>query len=352
MGPLTLLVKPAAGLCNLRCTYCFYTEACAGRQNKCMDAATADALIQKIRVSAPSRLNVLFQGGEPLLAGLPFFRDFVRNVRAAAGCPVSFGLQTNGVLLDEAFAAFFAENGFLVGVSLDGDRALHDRYRRTPAGESVHAQVLEAADRLKAHGADFNILSVVTDESAAHIGQTYEYFKSLGFGYLQFLPCMDVCGVGLTAENYAAFLKASFDLWYDDLAQGRYVSVRHIDNYIRILLGEAPENCAMCGVCGGYFVVEADGSVYPCDFYCTEEYKLGTVFDGQPFSIGEKHRSFIARSRVIHASCSECEYHFLCRGGCLRDRTADGKSNRYCAAYKQFFAYAGDRLRLAAETFA
>ena len=349
MKPLTLLIKPAAGLCNLQCAYCFYRSP---HENGVMAPQTVDRLIAQIRQFCPSALSVVFQGGEPTLAGLDFFRTFVQKLLAEVQTPVSFALQTNGLLIDDAFASFFQAYGFLVGVSLDGDAETHNRYRHAPDGRGVFAQVLRAIEILQRHGVAYNILSVVDNESAGEIDRTWQFFRVRDFRFLQFIPCMEAGGVSLSAERYAAFLKRSFDLWYDAWETGTYISVRHIDNYIRILLGEPPENCAMCGVCGSYFVVEADGSLYPCDFYCRDTYRLGSVFDNDPFGENDAQRAFIAASKVIHAHCKGCEYQFLCRGGCRADRSADGTKNRFCGAYRAFFDAALPRMRLVAKTLA
>ncbi len=345
MKNLTLLIKPAAGACNMNCAYCFYRAASEKRDNRPMTKATVDTLIHKIRAYQPTALHILFQGGEPTLAGLDFFEYFVQTVQSTLQVPVDYALQTNGLLVDEAFAAFFQKHRFLIGVSLDGDRKTNDRYRLDNDGESVHARVLAACDLLKKHGVDFNILSVIDHENAKELARTWAFFKEHGFRYLQFIPYVDEgSGVSLTAEAYGAFLKQSFALWCEEWAQNNYISVRHIDNYIRILMGDPPENCAMCGVCGSYFVVEANGDLYPCDFYCTPEYRLGSIFEEAPFAVRKQQSAFIEQSYLIHESCGVCQYHFLCRGGCRRDRTDGGTKNKYCAAYKAFFADAADRM--------
>ncbi|MBR5410262.1 MAG: SPASM domain-containing protein [Clostridia bacterium] len=352
MKTLSLLVKPAAGLCNMRCGYCFYRAASELRDNRIMAPETADELISKIAAARPSALSVAFQGGEPTLAGLDFFKDFVRKMKEAVPCPVGYSLQTNGLLIDGAWAAFLKENAFLVGVSLDGDRRTNDRYRVDNHGESVLPRVLEAVSALKKHGVDFNVLSVIDDENAKDIDATWKYFKKHGFGFLQFIPYVDEGGgPKLTPEAYETFLKRSFDLWYEDLTRGEYISVRHIDNYVGILMGRQPESCAMRGLCGGYFTMEANGDIYPCDFYCKEEYKIGSVFDDEPFTQNEKQRRFIEDSLTIRETCKSCEYYALCRGGCRRDRTDGLTKNRYCAAYRGFFGYAADRMKRAAEAF-
>ena len=345
MRHLTLLLKPVGDRCCLRCDYCFYRSP---QPASVMTPQTVDMLIEKIRQTQPSALSVVFQGGEPLLAGLAFFRAFTKKIRAAIDAPVSFAAQTNGLLLDDAFAAFFREQRFLVGVSLDGDRTTHDRHRHTKDGEPTFDRVIKAIETLKAHGVDYNILSVVTDKSAKEIDRTWAFFRAKGFRFLQFIPCLDAGNVSLSAEKYAFFLKRSFDLWYDAWEQGDYISVRHIDNYIRLLLGEPPENCAMCGVCGSYFAMEADGSLYPCDFYCRNAYRLGSVFEDDPFRENEIQRSFLAASETIHAHCQNCKYHFLCRGGCRADRIENGTKNKYCSAYRAFFESALARMQTVA----
>lgn len=345
MRHLTLLLKPVGDRCFLQCDYCFYRSP---QPASVMTPQTVDRLIEKIRQTQPSALSVVFQGGEPLLAGLAFLRAFTKKIRAAIHAPVSFALQTNGLLLDDAFAAFLGEQRFLVGVSLDGDRATHDRHRHTKDGEPTFDRVIKAIETLEKHGVDYNILSVVTDKSAKEIDRTWAFFRAHDFRFLQFIPCLDAGNVSLSAENYAFFLKRSFDLWYDAWEQGDYISVRHIDNYIRILLGEPPENCAMCGVCGSYFAMEADGSLYPCDFFCRNAYRLGSVFDNDPFGENEIHRAFLAASETIHAHCQNCKYHFLCRGGCRADRIENGTKNKYCSAYRAFFDHALARMQTVA----
>ncbi len=345
MDNLTLLIKPAAGLCNMNCKYCFYKSASEKRENSIMTKGTVDELIRKIKAYQPSALSVMFQGGEPTLAGLDYFEYFVESVKENIKSPVHFALQTNGSLIDESFARFFKRNDFLIGISLDGSRKTNDRYRLNKKGEGVTPQILSACNLLKEYGVDFNILSVIDDENAKDIESTWQYFKKHGFGYLQFIPYVDEGrGISLNERAYADFLKKSFDLWQEEWDKGNYISVRHIDNYINILLGNPPESCAMCGVCGSYFVVEANGDLFPCDFYCKEEYKTGSIFDKAPFEINAKQKAFIEKSHIIHESCSSCKYYALCRGGCRRDRTDGYTKNKYCKAYKEFFDYASDRM--------
>lgn len=345
MKPLTLLIKPAAGLCNMKCRYCFYRSASEGRENRIMTRDTVDLLIRKTAEFRPSALTVMFQGGEPLLAGIDYYRYFTDAVNNNLRIPVSYALQTNGLLIDDVFADFFAEHYFLLGVSLDGNRKTNDRNRVDDCGNSVFDRVMDSVRILRKHNVDFNILSVIDSESAKETESTFEFFKANGLSYIQFIPCVgENNGISLSAEAYESFLKNSFDLWYDDYKRGEYISIRHIDNYIGILLGYPPENCAMCGICGSYFVIEANGDVYPCDFYCAEEHRLGSVSNEKPFVSNDKHRAFIDESRIIHSNCRECRYHFLCRGGCKADRINGFSENRFCKAYRNFFEYSYERM--------
>lgn len=343
--PLTLLIKPAAGLCDLKCRYCFYRAQSAGRANEVMTQSTAMALLEKLAVLRPASLHVVFQGGEPTLAGLGFLRSFVKALEALP-CPLTLSLQTNGQTLDDDWAGFLSAHRFTVGLSLDGDKTANDRYRRTPCGGSAFEKTLAAAALLQKHGIDFSILAVLDDKNAAEIANTYRFFRSRGFARLQFIPCIDEgSGISLSPAAYGQALKTLFDLWEADLLNGEAVSVRLFDNWLAILLGQPPESCANGGVCGAYTVVKADGSLYPCDFYCTDACRLGSVFDPDPFGENAVRRAFYRDSLRVRETCAACEWGFLCRGGCRRDRTDDLTQNRYCAAYRDFFAYAFERMR-------
>ena len=344
-----MLLKPVGALCDLSCSYCFYKRVASERtaEARIMTDETVEVLLDRVFASKPQFLSVAFQGGEPTLAGPDWFRLFMLRFKQKNrdAVPASFTIQTNGMHIDDDWAAFFKKHEFLVGLSLDGDRVTNDRFRLDAAGNSVYDRTLAAADCLVRHGVPFNILSVVTDESALEIERTYESFKQLGFGCLQFIPFVDEgTGQNLSPVAYAWFLKRLFDLWWEDYQKGNYVSVRHIDNYIGILLGEEPESCAMCGVCGRYYVVESDGSIYPCDFYCRDTDRLGSVFDKSPFSETQKHLAFLQDSFKIRSTCLPCRYAALCRGGCRRDRTDGLTKNQYCEAYRTFFDYALDRM--------
>jgi len=366
MTAASFLIKPASGRCNLACSYCFYLDEVEHRSVAdygLMTDETAVLLVDRAFELGASTYSFGFQGGEPTLAGLPFFRRFVSLVkeRKRAGDRVDWALQTNGVLIDEHWARFLKDEGFLVGLSLDGPKLLHDAVRIDRQGRGSHGQVLAGLAALQAAEVPVNALCVVTDHIAANAAQVYRYLRRRGLHWMQFIPCLEPLDATLEAsaggqpwslhpETYGRFLKTLFDLWYDDHRRGTPASIRWFDNLVDMVLGQPPENCGMAGICSAYFTVEADGSVYPCDFYVTDAWRLGNIRD-QPLSTlmsSETARRFVSSSEPVDPACQGCFAFPLCRGGCRRDREpfASGLPglNRYCKAYKDFFGYAGERL--------
>ena len=250
-------------------------------------------------------------------------------------------IQTNGFTLNEVWAEFFAEHGFLVGLSLDGTRELHNCFRTDPQGGGTYDAVLRSAALLKRYGVPYNILCVVTDATARRPRDVYEALRE--HRYLQFIPCLDPMdgarpGYSLTGESYRYFLDTTFALYCRDLCGGNPVSIRSFDNYIAILLGCPPENCAMNGHCSCNPTVEADGSVYPCDFYALDEWKLGNVTQNTFFEMirSGNARRFLESSSPISEKCGRCRWFSLCRGGCRRDRHPT-EENRFCECFQYFF---------------
>ena len=366
MPPVHLMLKPASAGCNLRCKYCFYADEAACRaegMRGMMTRETAALAAEKALAHAEGLCTFAFQGGEPTLAGLSFFKDFVAAAERAnrRGVRIDYAFQTNGIALDEEWAAFFAEHHFLVGVSIDGCAAVHDALRPFPDGSPSHARVMRNLRMLRDAGVECNVLTVVTKQLARSVRETYECFRDEGLLYQQYIPCMDPLGeargghgYSLSAKDYAKFLHRLFCLWKADLDAGRYVSVRHFDNWMSILLGRPPESCNMRGTCGVQYVAEADGSVYPCDFYCLDEWKLGDVHTDD-FAAMDARRAqlkFIERSLPVPDECRRCPWYALCRNGCPRDRVPQPggapPKNCYCDAHREFFSLHARELRDAA----
>lgn len=366
MPPITLLIKPASSMCNMRCKYCFYADVADHRKSRnygFMSDETLETMVKLALRYAEGYCGFAFQGGEPTLSGLDFFRRLIKlqknyNVN---NVQISNSIQTNGFNIDEEWAAFLAKNRFLVGLSLDGPKEIHDRFRLDAAGNGTFSRVMRAAALFEKHKVEYNILCVVNNIVAGNGAKIYHFFKQKGFRYLQFIPCLDsfdddeTHDFSLTPENYASFLKSTFELYYRDFKsgfkQGNYISIRNFDNYVSMLMGNRPESCGMNGVCTCYFVVESDGSTYPCDFYVLDKYRMGNI-KLQSFSQLAKSEPavrFVQESYSIDDTCKKCPWFPICRGGCRRNREPflDGKPvlNRYCFAYKEFFNDSFTRLK-------
>ena len=358
MKALNVLIKPASSLCNMRCKYCFYSDVAESRSIHSygmMSEETLEVLTKRILEEATDSAGFLFQGGEPTLAGLPFYKRLIElqekyNVR---GITILNSIQTNGYAINAEWAEFLAKNKFLVGLSLDGTRDIHNSLRTDASGKGTYDRVMNAARLFEKHGVEFNVLCVVNNFVARYPRKVYNELKR--FRYLQFIPCLDPFDgekqqFSLTNERYASFLCSVFDEYFRDFMSGNYVSIRNFDNYVSIFMGRQPENCAMCGKCACYFVAEGDGSIFPCDFYVLDEWKLGNARDS---SFGEllntqRARDFVAASEHVSEKCRSCRYFPLCRGGCRRDREpfSDGlpSLNRLCPAFEKFFEYTHVRM--------
>lgn len=334
-------------MCNLSCEYCFYRDVSEHREHLGfgnMSFSTAETLIRKALAFADGYSAAFaFQGGEPTLAGLDYFEFFVDTVNRynVKGIPIFYSIQTNGTLIDDSWAEFFAKNGFLVGLSLDGNYE-DNQFRKKPSGTNSFYQILNAAECLKKHDAEFNILTVLTGYCAENGEKIYRYFRSKGFKYLQFIPCLRPFGSNensklyMTAEQYADFLIKVFNLYVKDYVRHQYISIRQFDNWVRLYLGQPTEQCGIAGHCSHQFVSESNGNIYPCDFYCTDKYLLGNIHDTDFFFIvnSDKAKNFIKESLIIDEKCKKCSVYPMCRaGGCKRTR----QSGDYCEAYKKFF---------------
>lgn len=368
MKYVNLLIKPASSLCNLRCKYCFYEDEAQNRSRHSMgimQEALADTLIHQVfeAVDSDGTVSFAFQGGEPTVAGLPFFRHFTETVRRCrpSQVQVCFAIQTNGTLLNEEWARFLKAEGFLVGLSLDGFRQAHDTHRIDPEGAGTWKQVLAAKKLLDQYQVDYNALCVVTSLCARNPEKAYGSLKNLGFRYMQFIACLDPIGHprgqepwSLTPEDYGAFLCRLFDLWYRDWAAGDYHSIRLFEDFIHILLGDGASTCATCGKCGAYLVLEGDGSAYPCDFFVLDNWKIGMITEtpvAQMISSG-KAAAFLNWGTDKPAECAACPHRLICNGGCKNDWYTDetGTHNYFCAAFRPLLDYALPRMRQIAQT--
>ncbi len=367
MKTLSLLIKPASSLCNLRCRYCFYEDEAANRQHRSMGIMSSEvtqALLQKARdyLGEEGLLSVTFQGGEPTLAGAEYFREFTRLARQLLppGVQIQYGIQTNGFALSQELIEVLKQNRFLVGISLDGFRALHNANRTDPQGEGTWSRILANLRKLQAAGVEVNALCVITGEAAAQAQKIYRTLKQLGFRYQQYILCLDPLeaergsmGYSISPEQYGRFLTEAFDLWYGDWKRQDYVSIRLFEDFVFNALGDPCSSCVTSGRCGQSLVIEADGSAYPCDFYALDQWKLGNICSQSISDLlcSEAARQFAQRRLTPPPECGSCPHRSLCRTGCVRDWEArDGVwHNFYCQSFRMLLSHGQERIRQIAQ---
>ena len=365
MKNLNLLIKPASSSCNLRCRYCFYYDVADNREVKnygIMNDDTLENMVKKVFDAVEYSANFAFQGGEPTMAGIEFFEKFHKLVEKynTKKIIVNFSLQTNGTLLNKKWLELFKKHNYLIGLSLDGNKEMHDTFRIDAKGEGTFSRVLKAAKMMRKAEVEFNILCVVNKLIAQNGKLVYNFFRNNGFRYYQFIPCLDSLSCSeekdytLTAEDYGKFLDETFNLWYEDIMSDKRISVRHFDNYTKIILGEEPEACDMVGHCNMNAVLESDGSMYPCDFYVLDEFKVGNINEStfEELFKNEAEMRFLRTSLAVDEKCKVCRYFKICRGGCRRHKelTAEGNyENRFCESYKYFFEKNIDKMVKVAE---
>lgn len=337
---LSVMIKPASSKCNANCKYCFYRDEVEIRSIKDygnLKEEVALVLIDKmLSYVQGGTLSIVFQGGEPTVRGYDFFKFFFEglNKRNVYGARILLSLQTNGLLVDKRWAKLFKEYNVLVGLSLDGDKK--SNLERVAKGESMQAKILDCARILKEEDVEFNVLSVIHKKNAGRGKFIYEYLVSRGFRSLQFIPYLgDSEEYMLSSEDYARFLIDVYTLYARDFHSPTPTRIRQFDNYLMLLKTGRAEQCGMNGVCEKSLTFEGDGTAFPCDFYCTDDYTLGNI---KTHSIEELLSSPVATSfRATNGQkeeCKACPYFKLCRGGCKRYT----ENKAFCEAYKTFFS--------------
>jgi len=356
---LQLLIKPAGPDCNAACVYCFYRRV--GDMHDPGPHRMSDQVLQAVirrylRLRLPQSV-FCWQGGEPTLMGLDFFRRAVSLMQrfGRGGQAVSNAFQTNGLLIDRDWCVFFRRYRFLVGLSLDGPAPFHDRYR-VRGGRGTHADAMRALGLMREMGVEFNVLCVVNDVTARRAREIYSYFRDLGVRHMQFIPCLETDPrtrrpepFSVSPEAFGDFLCELFDAWYPESRE--CISIRLFDGLLRRELYGSADLCYLDGRCGDCPVIEYNGDVYPCDFFVQPAWKLGNVVATPLEKVVARTRArrFRAARTRLPEACGDCEYMDLCRGGCLKDRErisgGFGVPTYFCASYRRLFAHAADSLR-------
>ena len=334
MKQLSIMFKPASSLCNMRCQYCFYADVSQTREVASygrMRTEDAEAVLENIfaGLDPGDRVTLGFQGGEPTLAGLDFFRAFTDRAEklAAKGVETAYAIQTNGLLVDEAWCAFFKEHNYLVGLSLDGPAAYHDANRLDERRKGTFRRVMETKGLLDRHGVEYNVLTTLTNALARHPQQLWSFVEEQDIRFLQLIPCLGPLDGGknpyaLTPERYVFFYETLFRLWLQSFRRGAYRSVKLFDDLVNLLAFGQCNACGLLGRCQTQLVVEADGGVYPCDFYVLDGWKTGDLRRDSLQTVWDRGQSggFLTRPTDTPAFCQDCPYRPICGGGCPRMR--------------------------------
>ncbi|RJP64820.1 MAG: anaerobic sulfatase maturase [Candidatus Abyssobacteria bacterium SURF_17] len=368
-----IMAKPRGAVCNLECAYCFFLKKeklYPGSNFRMSDEVLESYLRQVIEAHQGRRVTIAWQGGEPTLMGLDFFRKSIEYQRKyqKPGTIIENTIQTNGVLLNKEWCSFLHANKFLVGLSLDGPKELHDVYRRDKAGRSVSDAVMQAARLMQQHQVDFNILATVNAANADYPLDVYRFFRDeVGAEFIQFIPIVErdnesgsvegktVTNRSVRPEQYGCFLNAVFDEWIRrDVGR---IFVNHFDAALASWAGAPPATCTTAPTCGFAMVLEHNGDLYSCDHFVERNHLLGNIME-QPLielATSEKQRTFGQNKRdTLPRYCRECEVLVACHGECPKNRllrTPDGEPglNYLCTGLKSFFAHIDRPMRIMAE---
>lgn len=331
MENITFLIKPASSSCNMRCRYCFYEDVSRCRDIKnygIMKEEVAKKIIKNIFLNhSLKRVHFAFQGGEPTLAGLIFFELFIDEVnKNKKNIKVSYSIQSNGYNLNSEWINFFKKNNFLVGISLDSYKENHDYYRKSAKYEDTYIEINKNIKFIQNNNIPLNILTVLTNDLAKNPEKAYDFCKREQFEFIQFIPCLPNLNneedrYSLKPEYYYSFYKKLYELWSQDIRNGKYISIGLFDNIASILSRRYPNQCGFVGKCQIQYVIESDGSVYPCDFYVLDKYKLGNIqYDNLETLLNHSNSKNFLSENTIPNKCYTCRYKKICYGQCKRQR--------------------------------
>lgn len=358
MKSISYLIKPVSSACNMQCRYCFYKDVSSHRQTVCFEVMNEGTVRHILEQSKNyDDVTFAFQGGEPMLAGLDFYKRFVWEAELVLTKQnIHYVLQTNGILIDEAWCAFFKEKDFLIGISLDGYKDNHDYFRKTNEGKNTFHTVFQALTKLRNYNVSFNILMVLTFSLAKHPQKLFQFLIRNRIQYVQLIPCLPEIGVNkdmysLTPELFYSFYKIFFDLWYKEVLKGNYISVGLFDNLILLFQNKTTQQCGMRGCCSFQNIIESNGNVYPCDFYAVDDYVCGNINETNINEIQtcSKANQFINTSKNKSDLCIRCPFYSICKGNCKR-MSVCYRNDTFCG-YKEFLEYSGPYFNRLAQMF-
>lgn len=361
-----IITKPIGPICNLDCSYCFYLkkeDLYAGNRNWRMSPEVLESYVrQYIESQKVQEVTFTWQGGEPTLLGIDFFRRAVELQHRYAGAKtISNAFQTNGVLLNDEWGEFFAENRFLIGLSIDGPEELHDRYRIDKGGKPSFAKVMRGLDVLLRHKVEFNTLTVVNRANSLHPEKVYDFLKSIGSRVHQYIPLVErdeatgeMAEWSVQAEDFGRFLIGIFDQWVKSDVGQTFVQLFEVS--LQSWLGMPAGLCFFRETCGASLAVEHNGDVYACDHYVDPPNLLGNLMENPLEALvnSEPQKAFgRAKRDTLPTYCQQCDVRFACQGECPKNRfitTPDGEPglNYLCAGYKAYFHHVAPYMKFMA----
>lgn len=377
-----IMTKPIGPICNLDCTYCFYLEKenlYPNTRHWAMQPEVLERYIEQYVAAQPQdEVHFAWQGGEPTLLGVDFFRSVVAlEQKYARGKRIQNALQTNGTLIDDEWGEFLAEHRFLVGVSIDGPRELHDRYRVDKGGAATFDRVMRGLEKLKEHKVEFNTLTVVNRHNSQYPLEVYRFLKEIGSGFMQFIPVVErktaepgrdglvliqpsferaaeVTEWSVEPLQYGRFLTQIFDEWMKKDVGRTFVQL--FDVALESWMGLEASLCVFRRTCGSALAMEHGGDVYSCDHFVYPENKLGNIMeiDLEQMTGSEQQKNFgLDKLKPLPRMCRTCDVRFACNGECPKHRfirTPDGEPglNYLCAGYKHFFHHIDPYMRFMA----
>ena len=363
--PFHIVAKPIGPLCNMTCSYCFYSEKRAyyPDAHKMSDKILEQFIKSYIAAQPGREVNFLWQGGEPLLAGLDYYRKalFLQK-KHGAGKRISNAIQTNGTLLNEEWCRFLHANHFLVGISLDGPEEVHNAYRRMRSGKPSFPDVLRGVRLLQQYHVEFNVTCCVSNLSAENPLKVYHFLKELGVQYLQFAPIVErlpsnqerssgqkhaspdavespMIPGSVGSSAYGSFLSTIFDEWIvKDIG---HIYIMNFEWALSAWMGLPVGYCIFAEDCGNALALEHNGDIYSCDHFVYDAYRLGNLDEDSLCHLldSEKQILFRSRKRALPQKCLECEYSFACHGECPKNRFLPNGENYLCRGYYEFFSH-------------
>ena len=356
MKYISFLIKPASSLCNMRCRYCFYYDVAEHREVSAygiMEEDTMHALIDKaLGLGEDAHITFAFQGGEPTMAGLSYFTSFCEYAeKHKTKQNIQYALQTNGTRIDESWCALFKKYIFLIGVSLDGYKEIHDYFRMDPSLKGTFSHVFKTVQLLRQYEIPFNILTVLTSQLSKHPEKLFRFYKQNQLSYVQLIPCLPGLDENenknsLHPKEFASFYKTFFRLWLAEYKKGNYISITLFDNIIPMFKGIRPQQCGMLGYCTPQFVIESNGDVYPCDFYVLDAYRCGNIKEDSLIKLvkTDAMQKFLKEERRECTECRNCPFVNICHKNCKR-LNITYYTKDYCG-YKDFLMYAKDEMMM------